>query len=73
MKRKIELINGESYRPNEILVDGVVFSMEEYKNTYGYNWQSSAGGNILFYRSKDGENISVKQSFLRDLKTKNEV
>jgi hypothetical protein len=68
MKRKIELINGENYRPDEILVDGVVYSMTEYKSKYGYNWQSTAGGNILYYRSKDGQNFSVKQSFLRDLK-----
>lgn len=68
MKRKIELIDGINYRPDKILVDVEEYSMTEYKKYHRYNWQSTASGNILFYRSADGKEIEVKQSYLFSLK-----
>lgn len=71
MKTKIELVNGENYRPAEILVNGEKYSMDAYLKKYGYNWRTSANGNILYYRSDSGKDFAVRQSVLFNL-TKNE-
>lgn len=71
MKIKIELVNGENYRPAEILVNGEKYSMDAYLKKYGYNWRTSASGNILYYRSDSGKDFAVRQSVLFNL-TKNE-
>lgn len=49
------------YRPNSILVDGVEMSMSRFSERHGWNWRTSASGNILFYESEDGNQISVPQ------------
>lgn len=67
-QKQIKLINNNNIRPNEILVNNEVYSMSEYLKHHNYNWQATANGNILYYRSKDGKEISVKQLYLYNLK-----
>lgn len=55
-----------AYRPNEILVDGVSYTMEAYAAEHGYNWKALPGGNKLFYRAADGSEFAIEQAILQN-------
>lgn len=63
--------DGKQYRPDLIIVDGIEYSMTKYAQKYGYNWQTSAGGNILYYMSKNGDTLTFKQDYLLNYKRYN--
>lgn len=45
--------------------------MTRYAQKYGYNWQTSANGNILYYMSKNGNTLKFKQGYLLNYKRYN--
>lgn len=64
MKHIIEFPDGVQLRPGAIIVDGVRYSADLFYEKHGYNWRTSAGGNILYFKSESGENIAFKQMYL---------
>ena len=58
-------IPGENhYRPEELIINGEKASMDLFLAKHGYNWKTSAHGNILFYRTESGKEYKVPQKEL---------
>jgi hypothetical protein len=64
MKHAIEFPAGKQYRPEAITVDGVEYSATLFAQKHGYNWRTSARGNILYYMSENGAVLSFRQDYL---------
>lgn len=62
--KTIDYTEDGTYRPNEILVDGISYTMEAYAAEHGYNWKALPGGNKLFYRAADGTEFAIEQAIL---------
>lgn len=60
----------ESYRPNNILVDGEPASMDLMAEKHGYNWQTSAHGNILYYATESGKIFAIEQGKFKRVASK---
>lgn len=67
MKYTIQFPNGDQYRPEAITVDGVEYSATRFVQKHGYNWRTSARGNILYYMSESGKVLSFGQKYLLQL------
>ena len=58
----IEVEYQDAYRPDQIKINGVEYSMTRYaENHNGKNWKAAAGGNILYYESKAGKSYGIPQ------------
>lgn len=64
MKYIIEFPNGKHVRPETLIVNGVQYSAALFAALHGYNWRTTAHGNILYYMAESGETLSFKQSYL---------
>lgn len=62
--REITLTADGNYRPDTVIVDGELYSMTLFAKKHGWNWQSRAAGNQLFYRSESGHEWDVPQKVL---------
>ena len=49
------------YRPNTLIINGELASMENFLKAHGFNWKTSASGNILCYRAESGAEYQIKQ------------
>ena len=59
----IEVEYEDTYRPENIKIDGVEYSMERYAASHdGKTWASSARGNILYYESESGQVYGIPQN-----------
>ena len=65
MKRmKVQLTSDGAYRPETLVINGEFASMKLYSEKHGYNWKSTASGNVLYYRTESGSEYQIKQSEL---------
>lgn len=67
MKYNIEFPNGNRYRPETLVINGTRYSATLFAKQHGYNWRTSASGNILCYMSKSGRVLSFAQKYLLQL------
>ena len=63
--RNIEFTADGTYRPNSLIIDGEIYTMEEYAKEHGgHNWKPGPDGNHLCYRSESGRECTIPQAIL---------
>lgn len=68
MKMDIKLTEDGCYRPETLIINGELASMKLFLDKHDYNWQSTASGNVLFYRTEAGKEYRVPQAQLMAMK-----
>lgn len=64
-ENKIELTEDGNYRPNKLLINGEIATMDLYAERHnGKNWTATASGNVLYYATESGKEYFIPQSRL---------
>ena len=63
----IQFPDGNRYRPETLIINGMRYSAALFAQKHGYNWRTSARGNILYYMSENGAVLSFGQKYLLQL------
>lgn len=55
------IVFSETFRPEQIKVDGKEMSMSRHMKNHGWAWKTTAAGNILAYEAEDGSALFIPQ------------
>ena len=63
----LEIVKWEAHKPwpEEISIDGAIYSNSRCSAEHGYSWRSSAGGNVIFFKGDNGKIESFPLTKLR--------
>lgn len=66
LNNEINLTEDGTYRPNTLIINGELASMERHASRYGYDWKATTSGNVLCYRTESGMDYNIPQKRLQE-------